>query len=215
MAQCTEIVTAQARCHAAFWNHPLLGVSIGVFADEAAIERDLSAFAERYGKFADWLGDNLPAERRALFEQFIAAAPRLLARYRSRRNLTIAHGDAHAWNCLLPRDSQAGAPRLFDWDSWYITVPTDDLAYLMAMHWYPDRRRRLEQTLLDRYHAALIAGGVQGYDRAQLGEDYRLSVLWLLRRPVQQWFNDIPPVIWSNNLERILLAVDDLDAGRC
>jgi hypothetical protein len=29
-------------------------------------------------------------------------------------------------------------------------------------------------------------------------------------RPVNQEAIDIPPVIWWNNLERILLAVDDL-----
>src|SRR6059036_1872532 len=39
---------------------------------------------------------------------------------------------------------------------------------------------------------------------------YRLSVLWHITTPVWQATNDIPPVIWWNNLERILLAVDDL-----
>jgi hypothetical protein len=32
--------------------------------------------------------------------------------------------------------------RLFDWDSWRIDAGSDDLAYMIAMHWYPDRRRR-------------------------------------------------------------------------
>jgi hypothetical protein len=38
-----------------------------------------------------------------------------------------------------------------------------------------------------------------------------LSVLWQITTPVWPATNDIPPVIWWNNLERILLAVDDLD----
>jgi hypothetical protein len=58
--------------------------------------------------------------------------------------------------------------------------------------------------------ATLIANGVDGYDRSALNEDYRLSALWLLMRPVWQEVNNIPPAIWWNNLERILLAVDDL-----
>ena len=48
------------------------------------------------------------------------------------------------------------------------------------------------------------------YDRQSLEDDYRLSVLWQTVTPVWQAGNNIPPVVWWNNLERILLAVDDL-----
>jgi hypothetical protein len=87
---------------------------------------------------------------------------------------------------------------------------TDDLAYMMAMLWYPDRRRLMEQPLLDLYHLALQRHGVTRYDRQALANDYRLSVLWLIARPVMQAANNVPPRVWWNNLERILLAVDDL-----
>jgi hypothetical protein len=80
----------------------------------------------------------------------------------------------------------------------------------MAVHWYPDRRIRLERPLLDRYHAALTSHGVEGYDRRALDDDYRLSVLWHITTPVWQAAYNIPPVIWWNNLERVLLAVEDL-----
>ena len=82
---------------------------------------------------------------------------------------------------------------------------------MMAMHWYPDRRQRYERLLLDRYHEALLAHGVGGYDRRALQDDYRLSVLLRIMTPVRQASIGIPPVIWWNNLERILMAVDDLD----
>jgi hypothetical protein len=103
-----------------------------------------------------------------------------------------------------------GDVRLIDWEDWSIDTATDDLAYMMAMLWYPDRRRRIERPLLDRYHAALLAQGVGGYDRQALDDDYRLSVLWLIMRPVAQDANDIPPRVWWPNLERIFLAVEDL-----
>ena len=70
------------------------------------------------------------------------AAPRLLARPQPQ---TIVHGDAHAWNCFLP--TGPGEPRLFDWDAWRIDHASDDLAYLMAVHWYPDQRRAFEARL--------------------------------------------------------------------
>jgi ecdysteroid kinase len=207
-ADCQRIVDAWARFHAAWWDDPRLGVSVGAWNDEP--EADLQRFARQLAVFADRHGDRLPTHRRDLYDRLLAAAPRLAARYRTHRHLTIIHGDAHFWNCLVPRDQASGDVRLFDWDCWRIDTATDDLAYMMAMHWYPDRRQRLERPLLDRYHDALLAGGVRGYDRNALAEDYRLSVLWLITWPVWQEANNIPPVIWWNNLERILLAVDDL-----
>ena len=156
------------------------------------------------------MGDRLSPERRELYERVFVAAPRLWARQDSRRNITIAHGDAHFWNCFLPKDGGDSA-RLFDWDSWNLGIATDDLAYMIAMHWYPERRRRFESSLLDFYHDAIERRGVTGYDRRALEDDYRLSVLGLIMTPVWQAIFDIPRMIWWNNLERIFLAVDDLN----
>lgn len=78
------------------------------------------------------------------------------------------------------------------------------------MLWYPDRRRQMEPLLLDLYHATLLDNGVSGYDRQMLDEDYRLSALWLITRPVALGLTTSLPGVWWNNLERIMLAVDDL-----
>ncbi len=64
--------------------------------------------------------------------------------------------------------------------------------------------------MLDIFHDTLAAHGVRHYDRAILNDDYRLSVLWQTATPVWQAMNGIPPVIWWNNMERVMLAVDDL-----
>jgi hypothetical protein len=78
------------------------------------------------------------------------------------------------------------------------------------MHWYPDRRQRMERPLLDHYHAVLLAHGVTGYDRRALEDDYRWSVLMHIATPLMHAAIGIPPLVWWNNLERILIAVDDL-----
>jgi hypothetical protein len=209
MEQCASIVEARARFHAAWWDNPRLGNSLGAWSDAEATDRYLQNLAEQVTRFADRLGDNLPRERRELYERLLGAAPRLLARYHTHRNLTIVQGDAHVWNSFLPRDGGDDV-RFFDWDSWRIGAGSADLAYMMAIHWYPDRRVRCEPLLLDRYHAALVSHGVDGYDRHALDDDYRMSVLWQIATPVWQSAYNIPPVIWWNNLERVLLAVDDL-----
>jgi hypothetical protein len=208
--ECKAVMRALAGAHAAWWDDPRLGNSVGAWLDIDAEDRD-QKFAEQLKAFLDRADDVVPEDRRDLLRRLLDAAPRLTQRYASHRNLTIAHGDAHVWNFLLPQDPARDAARVFDWDGWHVNVGTNDLAYMMAMHWYPDRRRLVERPLLDCYHETLMASGVQGYDRRALDDDYRLSVLWHITTPVRQHGFNIPPVIWWNNLERIFMACDDLD----
>jgi hypothetical protein len=208
--QCEIIVRSLGRMHAQWWDDSSLGVAVGTWLDSDALDRNMQTFSGHLVRFIDRYGDRIPLERRELYDRMFASAPRLRQRYLSHRNATIVHGDAHAWNCLLPRDPKGGEARFFDWDSWSVDVGSDDLAYMLAMHWYPDRRQRYERLLLDHYHEALLANGVKGYDRRALADDYRLSVLLHIAAPVWQAANNIPPVIWWNNFERIFLAVDDL-----
>lgn len=208
--QATAIVTALARMHAAWWDHASLGDTIGTWMSTDDSARLMETFAGHYDRFADLLGDRLSEERRIIYRRFIEQSGRLFERYHSRRNVTIAHGDAHIWNFLLPRPGITDAVRIFDFDQWRINVPTGDLAYMMATQWYPERRQALERPLLNRYYETLIAHGVTGYTRGTLDQDYRWSVLWHITKPVWQWSVNIPPVIWWNNLERVFSAVDDL-----
>ncbi len=208
-AQCELMVTALARFHAAWWNDPRLGASIGHMPGTEAWHRTRQRLAEQLAEFTDRFSEFMPPERRALYERLLDKAPGL-ARIQTHRDLTLVHGDAHTWNVFLPRSGADDSARLFDWEAWSIDIATDDLAYMMAMQWYPDRRRRMEQPLLDRYHADLLQHGVRDYDRQALGDDYRLSALWLITRPVGQALSNIPPRVWWNNLERIWLAINDL-----
>ncbi len=207
--QSEAVVRCRARFQAAWWDDPRLGAGVGHRPSDDEFDQWRDWIAKLYERFADALGDRLPAERRALYDRLFAEAPRLLQRIRSWRHMTIIQGDAHVWNCFLPKDGTDTA-RLFDWDGWRVAVGTEDLAYMIAMHWYPDMRRRTEQRLLDAFHDELLDHGVTGYDRQALSDDYRLSVLWQTTRPI--WMRDvgIPPGIWWGHLERIHLAADDL-----
>jgi hypothetical protein len=167
------------------------------------LQRGLRRFCDRFGELVS------PA-RQAFYERFLDRLPSLLARYQAHRHMTICCGDAHVWNCFLPNAQTSEDVRLFDWEVWDLYPATADLSYMMAVHWYPELRRRIEVALLDEYHDALLAAGVRGYDRHALTEDYRLSVLLHITLPPSQALGNIPPRVWWNNLERILLAVEDL-----
>jgi hypothetical protein len=208
-SECETILRAWARFHAHWWDDSRLGKSIGSWGDAKGVDEFLQRLAGKVAEFEERLGDRLPPARRDLYRLLLDRAPRLLKRFDDRRAVTIVHGDAHVWNCFLPRDGGADV-RLFDWDGWRLGIATEDLAYMMAVHWYPDRRRLMERPLLDVYHAALEAHGVRDYERRALDDDYRLSALWAIVTPVFQASANIPTVIWWNNFERIHLAVEDL-----
>jgi hypothetical protein len=211
MAQTEAIVRCRARFQAAWWDHPRLGADVGGWASRDEQDRWMADLAKEYEVFADALGDRLPVARRAVYERLFAQAPRLMLRGESRRHMTIAQGDGHVWNCFLPRAETMDTPRLFDWDGWHLGIGAEDLAYMIAMHWFPEMRRRAEGPLLDAFHDELLGHGAKGYDRRALQDDYRLTVLWLTLRPIWMRAVRLPPNLWWHHLERIHLAVDDLD----
>lgn len=211
---CERIIGTWASFHAFWWRHPSLGRAVGTFLDEAALAQITAEYRERYARFAGALDDRLWPAARAIYARVQDARDRLITPGRLYATYTIGHGDAHVWNLLYPREGGAAAGiRLIDWDTWRIGRAAADLAYMMAVHWYPERRARLEARLLERYHAGLRAHGVTDYSLERLWEDYRLSVIGHLAIPVWQQTLGIPPAVWWPHLHRIIAAFEDLDCA--
>jgi thiamine kinase-like enzyme len=161
----------------------------------------------------EFLGDRLSTERRIAYEQAMAFLPafwerRLLSVERN----TLIHGDAHLWNFLHPKDTEKGRAYLIDLATTNrIRPPTNDLAYMMALQWFPARRALMEEALLRHYHQALLSYGVPDYSWEDCWLDYRHSVITQLFTPVVQWDSrQIPAMVWWNNFERIAEAYRDL-----
>jgi hypothetical protein len=204
---CERIVETWAVFHAFWWRHPRLGREIGAFLDEAALAKMGADYRGRYERFAETLGDRLGSGARAVYARALDGRDRLFTPKRLYATYTLVHGDAHVWNLLYPRDDAASGIRLIDWDAWRIGRGAFDLAYMMALHWYPERRARLEAALIERYHAGLLAHGVTDYSLDQLWEDYRLAVIGHLATPVWHQSYGLPPAIWWPHLHRILAAL--------
>lgn len=207
---CERIVDTWATFHAFWWRHPSLGRDAGIFLDTAALAQIAADYRGRYERFAETLGDRLWPEARAVYARVLDARERLFTPERLYATYTLGHGDAHVWNLLYPRDGAASGIRLIDWDGWRVGRGAADLAYMMAVHWYPERRARLEAPLLERYHAGLLAHGVTGYGLDRLWEDYRLSLIGHLSIPVWQQSAGLHASIWWPHLHRILAAFEDL-----
>lgn len=207
---CDMIIDALAHLHAHYWNHPQLG-ELGTFIDEDEIDGFTVAAREQYQGFTDFLADRLPDHRRAIYEMAINGLPALMRRrLLDRRDMTIVFEDVHAGNFLYPRDPAQHTLKMIDWEQWCVNIGTHDLARMMGIFWFPERRARLETKLLHRYFDQLTANGVEGYSWDDLWFDYRFSIAQNLFVPVWQWSRNRPPDIWWNHLERITSAFDDL-----
>ncbi len=207
--QCEQVVDTLARLAAYWWNDKRLGTSMGRLPDQKTV---FNGDEDWFAAFADELGEALWPERRAIFEQALAASPHLHERLLG-GNLSLIHGDAHAWNFLYPIDPM-GAAVLVDWESWDADIAVFDLAYLITLFWFPAHRARMEKPLVRRYHERLVEYGVSGYSWDDCWYDYRHSVTRLLFRPMWWWHagkdSDFWPELWWPRLERVLCAYEDL-----
>lgn len=207
-AWCEAAIDALSLIHAERWNkHEDLAIlRSSVPAGRTWDGRFLQAI-EGLPKFYESLGDRIVDERRQIFQQVLPTVSRSFER---NTNTTLIHGDAHLWNFLFPVDPSTQGASIIDWNMWDIGRGTDDLAYMMGLHWYPERRARLEEPLLRRYFAQLMARGVSDYSWDMLWDDYRLSCVRNLLIPVWQWGRGINPSIWWFHLERSFLTYKDI-----
>ena len=230
--ECFAAVGALAALHAAWWERPALAGVAAAAGVRVRTEADLPGVVERtertVGAFLGFLGDRLPPARRAVYERLLANQQALRRRQLARPR-TLVHGDAHWWNFLYPRAPEGAGPTgaagaagegggapggarvlLIDWALWTAGGALDDLVQPIALNWFPERRRRLERPLLAHYHRELCRLGVAGYAWGACWEDYRLFAATRPFTLASQWQRGGWPLVWWNNLERALLAFDDL-----
>jgi hypothetical protein len=166
---------------------------------------------ETVDAFVEAMGDRLTAERRVLYQRIgTEVPPRLVARHVTGRNLTLTQGDVHLGNFLYPRDPARDGARIIDWKRAGVTIGANDLAYMMALYWYPAIRTEREQRLLRHYLERLRISGVTEYGWDDLWADYRLCVLRQFFEAVWGWSVRQNTMIWWNHLERITQAIQQL-----
>jgi len=207
--QCCLAIDSLAEIHAAWWDHPDLERIVPKRTHE-----DCERIRLRYRQLAKtFFAENdqvIKKEYQDIFFDFESKYPIVDQRFLSYKNISLVHRDAHFWNFMYPKN-RVGSVLMIDWDSWRIDVPTNDVAYYMAVHWGPDRRKRYEISLLERYFNRLLACGVQNYSYEMLLNDYKISVLSALYLAPVQYKMGLDEYIWLANLECTCWALDDLN----
>jgi hypothetical protein len=125
-----------------------------------------NGFRERY---ADRLGPEVHEAGDALFanlEGFLSGAT---------EPWTVVHGDYRLDNLLFGAAEANGAPTVavVDWQTCAHGPALNDVAYFIGAGLTTEDRRAHEDELVRRYHAALIAAGVDGYSWERCWADHR------------------------------------------
>jgi len=210
LEHCEKAIDCLASFHTFWWNDPRLETEFRQKVTKGNYWTGrLNEAIEKLPAFLDFIGDRLSAERKGIYEKVLASSNHHWMPDNARSAKTFLHGDIHFWNFMLPKDPSKDEIRIFDWNSWDIGKGTNDLAYMMGLHWYPDLRQKREQTLLKRYHNRLLEQGISNYSWDDCWLDYRESCIMNLFIPV--WQYGISPIIWWSHLERSFLTFEDLE----
>lgn len=200
-----------AKIHSACWNNQRL---LDLVRQSTVIDftdySDYSNFIKTYRSFVNFMGDRFLSYRRQIIEDVIQHWYKLAQRFQAYKGLTLAHNDAHFWNFLYPIGSGIDA-KLIDWQFYGVGIAARDLAYMIALHLFPNRRREYEMELLKYYHDSLQRAGITNYGFDELLLDYRFSIIESLVIPIKMWRLGIRATIWYNHIERIFTAYDDLN----
>ena len=160
-------VDAMAALHARYWQDETTAA--------AAIRRTPP-------NVVDWLAGQLPGADAPLF----AAMLRTAWHHDSVVPCTVQHGDARVGNQLFVPDlaasARSGARRcvLIDWQAARRGKGVFDVVYFLVLSVEPEVRRQHGRALLERYHGALLAHGVQGYDLETMLDDASMAALLVL-----------------------------------
>ena len=178
--QARLVISAMADFHTAYWD------VIDELEYDFIPDHYPSYFSEimHQASLATWdtmaalAGDALPGEIAAVKERYLAAIPRL-QEWMTAAPRTIVHGDFRMDNMYFGQRPGQHPIVISDFQGVLRGKGAHDVAYFLSQSLPVEVRRAEERDLVARWHAGLIAAGVEDYDAEQAWEDYRRCVLGL------------------------------------
>ncbi len=166
-----------AGLHAPRWGDPTLANIewLGQYSDPQSSEPIRSAYESLWPGFVAQYGWSLTADALALGEAFSAALRDWQRSWRP--PFCVTHGDYRVGNMLFGTEEGGYPLTTVDWQTVTHGPGILDAAYFLGNGLLVPDRRAHEMDLLQRYHDALRARGVDGYDWEQCLDDYRRATL--------------------------------------
>ncbi|MBL4681654.1 MAG: DUF1679 domain-containing protein [Pseudomonadales bacterium] len=207
---CKSAVTALAKIHANWWGRT---ESIPDIVPVIVAHQDPDHLANYFPKFADYVGEYLSPRHIKTYESIFSNLGSLLEQHITKDKSTLLHTDSHFWNFFYSNDKKMESCVIFDWPLWRTGIGGSDLAYMIALHLYPEHRHRFETAMLDQYWTQLNENGVS-YSRMDVQLDYQIGIIIGLLMPVMEFSWGIPPLDWLPKLEKAFGAYFDLNCNQ-
>ena len=183
----TQLADALARIHACFWEDERLGESLGLAITESGLDEEL---ARQRAGCEQFLSDGMIVLSGAQRKAVAAVAGRMPSLYRERllsgQTLTLIHRNLRPANLLYSHE----ACRILDWKDWQPGFAAEDLAFMIAFHWPPAKRRFEEQRFLKRHWDELRRRGILNYSYQAALRDYRTAIGLRLSEMIGSWRRD-------------------------
>jgi len=172
-----QAVEDLAGFHARWWDDPKpMGSEWLIGNMEERYQAVAALYGERSQLFAKRNREWLPSKFRDAMGS-IARLVGTLARRAAEPGSTLVHGDFRLDNLILEQVDGTARICFIDFQLLNWGSGAYDLAYFMGQSLKTKARREHQELLLDAYHDKLLAGGVEGFSRTQLGADYREALL--------------------------------------
>ena len=168
------VVDSLAAFHAHWWGSQRLSEFewLPAFGNASLqIER----LQNRRGAFLEHFGVNVPTEVRELTGRLDPHHVRLLETLQG-PPVTLLHVDCHLDNMVFVGTEDSTKVMLFDWQGVSKGLGAVDLS-LFLISASSEKKPLDDVRLLRRYHAGLVAHGVDGYPFDRLQSDYRVALL--------------------------------------
>lgn len=169
-----------AALHAATWadrapptSHWLVAFPFGSRLLQAGVRNARRRFLANHG-------ERLSPHFRTVFERAEREALPRAAHLATSAPRCLLHGDFRLDNMFFTPDGEVRA--LIDWQLTAIGPAVTEIAYFICGSLDPAVPEEEVDTLLARYHAALVAGGVRDYPQERLLADYDEALLLLAGR---------------------------------
>ncbi len=171
LAQVESAVLALVGLHAPFWDSSELtdhdcfagGQTHAPELLKAGLQAAVPGFLERYASA-------LAVDEVAFYERFAASGFHWIAARGPARSLI--HSDFRPDNLLFSADTTAPRVGVVDWQGFGAGLGLADVGFLIGNSLEPTERVANEERLVRRYHAALVAAGVEDYGWTDCWEDY-------------------------------------------
>jgi hypothetical protein len=173
--QASLALTELAKLQAPRWNDATLK-ELAWLVNPAPTQMLFGAFVGAAPKFLEDLGSQLTDDQAALIERTMPSALDWVNGWSG--PFVVQHGDYRLDNMLFGRTDGAPALTVVDWQTARLGPPMVDAAFYLGGCLPRDVRSDVERELLQEYHGALQAAGVEGYSFDELWTDYRRYCLY-------------------------------------